>query len=372
VKDIYLDGYIGGNWGLFTADLQGQAEVTVYVNSFGGSVTEGFALADAIKRHSAANKVQMIGTGFIASIASIILLAGAKGSRKMTENSFLMIHRPTASQDGNADQLRSVADVMDVMEAKLINVYFSVIAENGKLINGSEEETRAQIKAWLDAETWFSAQEALDAGLIDEIVEPSAYDVASVQNTYKNMPEKVKNALSKMENKTEPISETEKTLFGKFLTFLGFTVKNEAKPEPETVPEDKQIEKNPTENMEMTPEQLQELAIKRGLEVVKKEEEVETEMTDAELMAALEAAGYTAKAKTAAPENSAAAELKRLKEENARLLLAQQRPKGTEQQPVIPTNETPRERAMREVANQYKNSLEGQIKAINNRLNGGF
>jgi len=288
-----------------------------------------------------------------------------------------MIHRPTADAYGNADNLRAMADVMDVMEGKLINVYLSVMSENGKLINGSEDETREQIKAWLDAETWFSAQEALEWGLIDEIVEPSAYDVAAVQNTYKNIPEKVKNALSKMENKTETISETEKTLFGKFLNFLGFSVKNEAKPETEPKPEakgdDKLIENNPPTNMEMTPEQLQELAIKRGLEVVKKEEETEKEMTDDELMAALEAAGFTAKAKvTAAPENSAEKELQRLKEENARLLLAQQRPKGTENQPVIPTNETPRERAMREVANQHKNSLEGQIKTINNRLNGNF
>jgi enoyl-CoA hydratase/carnithine racemase len=269
-----------------------------------------------------------------------------------------------------------MADVMDVMEGKLINVYFSVMSENGKLINGSEEETRAQIKAWLDAETWFSAQEALEWGLIDEIVEPSAYDVAAVQNTYKNIPEKVKNALSKMENKTE-ITETEKTLFTKFLNWFGFSVKNEAapvtEPKPKAKGDDKPIENNPPTNMEMTPEQLQELAIKRGLEVVKKEEETEKEMTDDELMAALEAAGFTAKAKaTAAPENSAEKELQRLKEENARLLLAQQRPKGTETPTVIPTNETPRERALREIANQYKNSLEGQIKTINNRLNGNF
>ena len=84
-KNINIEGEIYGyNWGALVSELTDVKDATIYVNSGGGSVTEGFALHDAIKRVSENANIEIIGTGIVASIATIVLLAAKKGNRKMT------------------------------------------------------------------------------------------------------------------------------------------------------------------------------------------------------------------------------------------------------------------------------------------------
>ena len=134
-------------------------EILLRVNSPGGSVIDGLAIYDAIRRTP--QKVTTRIEGLAASIASIIALAGDEVI--MSENSLFMIHNVWGGETGDSKDMRKAADLMDKMSSKLVSIY---MAKSGK------EES--EIKSWMDAETWFSAEEALEAGFITSIEEPIA------------------------------------------------------------------------------------------------------------------------------------------------------------------------------------------------------
>ena len=178
-----------------TADAE---NINIQINSPGGSVTEGAALAAFISGYK--KPINTSGFGLVASIATKILLAGASVS--MAEGSYFMIHQPWAAVGGESEELRKTADLLDKMKAELIQVYINKIAQNKKLINGSYEETAEQLEKWIDDETWFTASEAFEAGFIDKVttgvqfLNKSNYQniYNSVQN-YKNVPEKLINQI---------------------------------------------------------------------------------------------------------------------------------------------------------------------------------
>jgi len=95
--------------------------------------------------------------GLAASAASVIAMAGSKTT--MLRGAMMMIHQPSALATGEASELRKTADVLDQISASLVSIY---MAKTGK----SAEE----LQAMLDAETWMSAQEAVDQGFADEVL----------------------------------------------------------------------------------------------------------------------------------------------------------------------------------------------------------
>lgn len=150
-----------GFWGVtasaFIADLKKLGDLdnlTVSINSPGGSVFDGLAIYNALRQHPANVTVKVMGVA--ASAASFIAMAGDK--IVMPENTFLMVHNPMGAVFGNADEMREWADTLDKIAASLIGIY---VKRTGK----SEEE----VKALLDAETWMSAKEAVEMGFADEI-----------------------------------------------------------------------------------------------------------------------------------------------------------------------------------------------------------
>lgn len=358
-KDIHIEGEISTNWGNIISDLAAAKDATIYVNSGGGSVTEGFAMADAIRRHSASHTVDLIGTGVVASIATMVLLSGKKGHRKMTANSFMMIHNPTVQVGGDASVLRGYADTLESMTAKIVQCYFDVIASNSKLINNSETETKAQIAKWMDAETWFTAQQALEAGLIDAVVEASDYDTATIKNYCKayTIPQSI---LNDMEHTKE-----ERTLFQKFLDFF----------RAEKAP----ISESNTTVENMTNEEMIEKLVAAGYAVEKEPIEEEKVLTEEEMVAAVEATGMKVKKPEAMveekveekvevkAENNIKNELQTLKEELARLKLANKSPKiENKAEPV--KGETRREQAM----NQFVAENKGKLEAIAQKIKGSL
>jgi ClpP class serine protease len=109
---------------------------------------------NALKNHPA--KIVVHIDGLAASIASIIAMAGQE--IVMAENAFLMIHEPWSMVIGGAADLRHEADLLDKVGGQLVQTYVDR--------SGATEE---QVQDWMGAETWFTAQEALDAGLCDRI-----------------------------------------------------------------------------------------------------------------------------------------------------------------------------------------------------------
>jgi ATP-dependent Clp endopeptidase proteolytic subunit ClpP len=133
------------------------AELTVRINSPGGSVFDGVAIYNALKRHDAAITVWI--DGIAASIASMIAMAGDEVV--MPQNAMLMLHDPSGLVMGTASDMRAMAEALDRMKAGMVAAYRDK--------SGRDD---AEIGALMAAETWQSAQEALELGLADRIEQP--------------------------------------------------------------------------------------------------------------------------------------------------------------------------------------------------------
>jgi len=148
-------------WGIsadqFVKDLNASKAQTVHIriNSPGGSVFDGTAIYNAIKQHKAKTITHI--DGLAASIASIIALAGDEV--RMSDNTFMMIHNPWSIVMGDAKAMREEADLLEkVSNTTIASIYMS---KSGK--------EKADIVGKMDAETWFTAQEAKEYGFVDVI-----------------------------------------------------------------------------------------------------------------------------------------------------------------------------------------------------------
>lgn len=142
---------------LFKKDLDGLGDVStlnIYINSGGGDVFAGQTIYSMLKRHSAHKVVHI--DGVAASIASIIAMAGDEII--MPSNAMMMIHDAWTYANGNKNDLRSLADTLDKIDDVLAGVY-----------SDRSGRTKEEIAEKMSAETWFTAKEALDFGLIDYV-----------------------------------------------------------------------------------------------------------------------------------------------------------------------------------------------------------
>ena len=156
--EISIYDAIGGydvNAKEFVDELKGINAQTIHLrlNSPGGSVIDGNAIYNALKRHDA--KIVTHIDGLAASMASVIAMAGDEVH--MADNALIMIHNPWTVSMGDADELRADADLLDKMSASILSAY------------GRSQYEVEELKDLMDAETWFTAQEAFDAGLVDHI-----------------------------------------------------------------------------------------------------------------------------------------------------------------------------------------------------------
>jgi len=130
-------------------------EITVRINSPGGDVFEGVAIYNALKTHNAKINVQI--DSLAASIASVIAMAG--DTITISDSAMIMIHNASGFCMGEAADMRKMADVLDkIRDAQLLGAY----ARTGK--------TPEELTSMMDAETWFTAKEAVDAGFADSIM----------------------------------------------------------------------------------------------------------------------------------------------------------------------------------------------------------
>lgn len=159
--ELLLYDEIGG-WGTyadeFVAELRTVTapKLRVKVNSPGGSVFEGIALANALRSHPADVTVQV--DGIAASIASVIAMAGDR--LVMQPNSMLMIHEASGMCLGDAADMQQMAGVLDAISNNIAGAY----ATKG---GGTADDWRSLMKN----ETWYSAEGAVEAGLADEVGE---------------------------------------------------------------------------------------------------------------------------------------------------------------------------------------------------------
>ncbi len=123
-------------------------DLNIYINSGGGSVFAGIAIYNMLKRYSGRIVVHV--DALAGSIASVIAFAGSEPP-DIPSNAYLMIHKPWCLAEGNATELRKMADALDAIESGIWSIYEENLAEGA---------TIEQIKELMEAETWLNGAEA--------------------------------------------------------------------------------------------------------------------------------------------------------------------------------------------------------------------
>lgn len=153
----FIDPDFGTGQGLLIDAISGfedDAEINIVINSPGGLVSEGIALANLIKSRPRTNTII---SGIAASIASVMAVSGEKVS--IYDNSMLMIHKPTSLVMGDAVDLRKEADILDNIQENVLVPSYGRTALSGK-----------QLRDMIDDETWINAKDAKKFNFVDNII----------------------------------------------------------------------------------------------------------------------------------------------------------------------------------------------------------
>lgn len=154
-----------GAWGVTASDFVNELKgvnaqnIQLSINSPGGDVFDGLAILNSLRQHPA--NVSVVVDGVAASAASFIAMAG--DSVKIAPQAMMMIHDASGLVIGNAQDMQEMSALLEKTSDNIANVY-------AQRAGGTQEEWRTAMKA----ETWYTDQEAVDAGLADEILSEDA------------------------------------------------------------------------------------------------------------------------------------------------------------------------------------------------------
>ena len=133
-------------------------DIYLYINSPGGSVTAGMANYDTMQYIKP--DVVTVGMGLAASMGQFLLTAGAPGKRYITPHTRVLLHQPLGGAGGSATEIRINADLILGMKKELAAITAS---RTGKTVE--------QVEADGDRDHWFTAQEALEYGFVDRVID---------------------------------------------------------------------------------------------------------------------------------------------------------------------------------------------------------
>jgi ATP-dependent Clp protease protease subunit len=144
---------------LFLESEDSEKDISMYINSPGGSVTAGMAIYDAMQFIKP--DVQTIVMGQACSMGSLLAQAGAPGKRFMLPNARHMIHQPSGGARGMQSDIEISYKEITYLKKRLTEIYVE---------HNSKGKTYAEFEKDMDRDTFMSAQQALEYGLIDEVV----------------------------------------------------------------------------------------------------------------------------------------------------------------------------------------------------------
>ena len=207
----------------FLTENKNLATIDIYINSNGGSVFDGIAMYNMLKRHKAYKRVYI--DGFACSIASVIAMVGNKVVKPKT--SMMMIHNPWTIAMGNAEELRKIADDLDMMGDVIKNAYMSKV-------NIGEDK----LSELMNAESFLTAEQCFEYGFCTQVRDETDGSVQAVEtalNQYENLYanklanlESIKNAIKSIdETKSEEVAQEVETLLTETLDEEVIDVKDE-------------------------------------------------------------------------------------------------------------------------------------------------
>lgn len=213
--------------------------INVYISSYGGEVQAGLAIYNALKRHKA--KVRTYCDGFACSIASVIFMAGDE--RIMNDSSLLMIHNAWSFAEGNAKELKKIAEDLEKITQASVSAY-----------KAHSNLTEEEIVEMMDNETWILPEEAVEYGFA------TAVEKTKQKNASQNARQRLFDIV-KMAQQAEGEEEEEE------------------QPEDEETPTD---EENPAEAEEQPEDESEETEDETEDEESEEEEETEEDSEDEE------------------------------------------------------------------------------------------
>jgi len=142
---------------LFLDSNGSDSDITLYINSPGGGVYAGLGIYDTMQTiHS---DVSVVCTGMAASMASVLLAAGSRGKRRILPHARVMIHQPMGGAQGQASDIEITAREINKLKTEL----YQILAKHtGKKFKQIEKDA--------DRDFWMTSKEALEYGMVDEIV----------------------------------------------------------------------------------------------------------------------------------------------------------------------------------------------------------
>ncbi|MDR1448227.1 MAG: ATP-dependent Clp protease proteolytic subunit [Candidatus Ancillula sp.] len=149
---------------MLLAAEDGQRDITLYINSPGGSITDGMAIYDTMQLIQP--DIRTIAIGMAASMGQFLLSSGTKGKRFITPNARVLMHQPSGGVGGTATDVRIGAELILDMKQRLSKLTADQTGQSLKRILEDNEHDK-----------WFTADEALKYGFVDAIIE----DVTSIE-----------------------------------------------------------------------------------------------------------------------------------------------------------------------------------------------
>ncbi len=143
---------------LFLESQDPTRDITIYVNSPGGSVSAGLGIYDTMQLVEPS--ISTICTGMAASMGAVLLAAGDKGKRMALKHSRVMIHQPLGGAQGQASDILIQAKQIEMIRAELYNILSD---HTGQSVKKIEKDG--------DRDFWMSSTEALEYGVIDSVIE---------------------------------------------------------------------------------------------------------------------------------------------------------------------------------------------------------
>ena len=143
---------------LLLAAEDAEKDIFLYINSPGGSITAGMAIYDTMQY--VPNDIVTVGIGMCASMGQFLLSSGTKGKRYATPNTRVLLHQPSGGFGGTASDIQTQAELIMSMKRQLAAI---TAAQTDKTVD--------EVMLDGDRDRWFTAEEALQYGFIDQIQE---------------------------------------------------------------------------------------------------------------------------------------------------------------------------------------------------------
>lgn len=150
---------------LYLESTNPEEPVELYINSPGGSVSAGLAIYDTMKYVN--NPVHTFVAGQACSMGSLLLAAGEKGKRHSLQHSRIMLHQPLGGASGQASDIQIQAKEMQKTKDTIINIY-----------SDATGQSKEDLTKLLDRDHWLTAEEAVDFGVIDTVLDKREWSLA--------------------------------------------------------------------------------------------------------------------------------------------------------------------------------------------------